>query len=360
MFSLPTLGQIRCGTMDSVNPEFEAVIREARGHLGTTRISAALEIPVKVHVLLDTPQVLSDEQVFSQIEVINQDYAGHFIFSLKDVTRTATPKVFGFNTLEEIMEIVPEDMEVLNIWVVDLQSGFLGAASFPWSDAVGGLDSISIMASTFPPGIQGLAIDFKVFGVGPEYDLDQRFNEGKTVTHEIGHFLGLHHPWGLLQDCNNDDFCEDTPEQSEVYFRCPGATESSCSTGEILDLSNFMQFLDDACMDHFTNCQLQRMEIVTENNLTHLLNSPALDLPDYQIVTGIPELDQAKILLYPNPAPNGRFVVKPSGLPTSIYDLSGKLVFEGFSGEIELSQKGLFILKIVYQERVESFKIFSN
>ena len=176
------------------------------------------------------------------------------------------------------MEIVPEDLEVLNIWVVDLQSGFLGAASFPWSEAVGGLDSISIMAATFPLGIQGLAIDYRAFGAGQEYDLDERFNEGKTATHELGHFLGLHHPWGLLQDCINDDFCDDTPEQSDFYFRCPGPTESSCSTGEILDLSNFMQFLDDECMDHFTTCQLERMKIVTQTNMTHLLNSSALDL----------------------------------------------------------------------------------
>jgi len=360
LFSFPTTGQIRCGMMGSVNPDFEAYIKEARAQLGTMRIAAELELPVKVHILLDTPQVLSDEQVFSQIEVLNQDYSDHFIFSVKDVTRTSTSKIFGFNSLEDIMEIVPEDLEVLNIWVVDLQSGFLGAASFPWSEAVGGLDSISIMAATFPLGIQGLAIDYRAFGAGQEYDLDERFNEGKTATHELGHFLGLHHPWGLLQDCINDDFCDDTPEQSDFYFRCPGPTESSCSPGEILDLSNFMQFLDDECMDHFTTCQLERMKIVTQTNMTHLLNSPALDLPDYQIVTGIPEFNNANVTIYPNPVTNGRFLVDPPGMPTFIYDLSGKLIFEGVSGEIELDPKGLFILKVVYQGRVETFKILSD
>ena len=189
LISFPMAGQIRCGIMGSVNPDFEAHIKEIRAQLETMRIEMELELPVKVHILLDTPQVISDEQVFSQIEVLNQDYSDHFIFSVKDVTRTPTSKTFGFNSLEEIMEIVPEDLEVLNIWVVDLSSGFLGVASFPWSEEVGGLDSISIMATTFPPGIQGLAIDYKVFGVGQEYDLDPRFNEGKTATHELGHFL---------------------------------------------------------------------------------------------------------------------------------------------------------------------------
>jgi len=323
------------------------------------RIAMELEIPVKIHILLDSPEKVSDEQVFSQIEVTNQDYAAEFLFSLKDVSRNQTTKLFNFNNLEEIMEIVPEDPEVLNIWVVDMQTGFLGAASFPWSIAVEGLDSTSIMASVFPPGVQGVAVDLKVFGVGEEYDLDQRFNQGTTVTHEIGHVLGLHHPWGLLSNCDNDDFCDDTPEQDTFYFGCPDPIES-CTPGVNLDLSNFMQFLDDECMDHFTTCQFQRMKVVAQTNMTQILNSPALDLPDYQIITGLPHFSEPSVAIYPNPIPDGRFWIEPAGLPIAIYDLSGRLTYEGISGPIEMNRKGLFILKVATGEQVQTFKIWSN
>ncbi len=347
--------------MGSLDPGFEALVKEARSSKWSSmRTAAELEIPLKVHVLLDTPQIVSDEQVFSQMNVLNKDYEEYFTFTLKDVTRTTTSKKFSSNSLDEIMDIIPEDLEVLNIWVVDFQSTqFLGAASFPWSEAVGGLDSASILQATFPPGKQGLAMSYKAFGTGEEYDLEERFDQGKTVTHEAGHFLGLHHPWGLLESCENDDFCDDTPAQAELFFRCPEPTDSSCPPFASLDLSNYMQFVDDACMDHFTTCQLERMTIVAQMNMTHLLNSPALDLPDYQIVTGFPELEPPKLMIYPNPSTDGRFFIEPANLPMSIYDLSGKVLFEGVSGEIGLNRKGLFLLKLPHKNRVQIYRIWS-
>ena len=45
------------------------------------------------------------------------------------------------------------------------------------------------------------------------------YNQGRTTTHEVGHWLNLRHIWGD-SNCGND-FCSDTPEHSGSNYGCP-------------------------------------------------------------------------------------------------------------------------------------------
>ena len=66
----------------------------------------------------------------------------------------------------------------LNIWVCNLSGGLLGHAQFP-----GGSSSTD-----------GVVVNYTAFG--SEGTASSPYNLGRTLTHEIGHWLNLRHIWG--------------------------------------------------------------------------------------------------------------------------------------------------------------------
>ncbi|TAL45870.1 MAG: hypothetical protein EPN92_06915, partial [Chitinophagaceae bacterium] len=88
------------------------------------------------------------------------------------------------------------------------------------------------------------------------------YNLGRTLTHEMGHFVWLRHIWG--DDVCGDDFpntpgIDDTPQQSDETFGCPSGTVASGCTGFPNPpgrmYQNFMDYSNDACLTMFTNGQ---------------------------------------------------------------------------------------------------------
>jgi hypothetical protein len=151
----------------------------------------------------------------------------------------------------------------INIWVANLD-GILGSASFPGM-------------APFPEE-DGIVIDPQF--VGAIGVATKPFDMGHTLTHEMGHYFGLYHIWGLGNGgCSTDDFIEDTPEQETAYVGCPEYPQHSCGTSNMF--MNFMDFTDDRCLALFTRGQVERMQSALMGLRSSLLdNTNACAPPD--------------------------------------------------------------------------------
>jgi Pregnancy-associated plasma protein-A len=262
--------------------------------------------PVVVHVLYNNNAGdvtnISDAQIFSQINVMNNDFQKlnsdwgstpatwqslvanceiKFCLASKDANGNYTSGIVRKYTdsTNFVLKQTPKHNTTggsdawptdryINIWVApSLNNGIsnrLGYATFPWDNA-GADDGIVIRHNAF--GNIGTAA--------------MPYHLGRTGTHEMGHFFGLKHIWGDDQSdpnqCSGTDDIGDTPNQAVASGGCPGfPTTDACSMSNPgIMFMNFMDYTDDACMYMFTNGQKIWMDfmISTYNNRAGLLNN---------------------------------------------------------------------------------------
>jgi hypothetical protein len=138
----------------------------------------------------------------------------------------------------------------LNVWVCEIGGGILGYAQFPGGNA----------------STDGVVCDYRYFGTTGT--ATPPFNLGRTMTHEVGHYLNLRHIWGD-GGCNVDDFVGDTPKAGGPNYTgspCTYPGPNSCTPkgrpGQPDDFDmfqNYMDYSDDVCMNLFTVGQKDRM-----------------------------------------------------------------------------------------------------
>jgi Pregnancy-associated plasma protein-A len=259
--------------------DIEDIAQAFRSGRRRTERSDVVHVPCVFHVVWRTAaQNISDEQIDSQITVLNQDFRGanpdvaqvpevwqdligdarvEFHRATEDpqgnptngITRTQTSKrSFSANDAVKFaarggVDAWPTD-SYLNIWVCQLGGGLLGYAQFP-----GG-----------PAATDGVVITYT--GFGTTGTAAAPFNLGRTATHEIGHWFNLYHIWGDDgTGCSGSDEVDDTPNQAVDNQGCPGFPHITCENGPNGDMfMNYMDYTDDACMFMFTQGQVDRME----------------------------------------------------------------------------------------------------
>ncbi|MCB0549118.1 MAG: T9SS type A sorting domain-containing protein [Phaeodactylibacter sp.] len=159
--------------------------------------------------------------------------------------------------------------QYFNIWVMDINCGILGYAQFPSQSGLSGLNSNGGAANT--DGV--VLLSTSVGSTTAPNPQGNTYNQGRTATHEVGHFFGLRHIWGD-GGCGIDDYCADTPESDDANYGCP-TTHVSCGSTDMV--RNYMDYTDDACMNIFTLGQKARMQAVMANSprRASLVNSTA-------------------------------------------------------------------------------------
>ncbi|KAF8995393.1 hypothetical protein BDQ17DRAFT_1365766 [Cyathus striatus] len=181
-------------------------------------------------------------------------------FKLVNVTRTVNETWFnkaGPGASTSIQTAMKTKLRVggvkdLNIYTVGGHQGLLGYSTFP-VDYEGNPtdDGVVVSYASLPGG----SMEF--------------FNLGRTITHEVGHWLGLYHPFEGMSCEGQGDQVEDTPPQSTPTNGCP-ETKDSCKGGGVDSIHNFMDYAYDSCMNNFTPGQVVRMkdQLATYRNIT--------------------------------------------------------------------------------------------
>lgn len=252
------------------------------------RQGAPATIPVVVHVVWNTPsENIPDAAIHALIDrmhadlmaqnsdlsfvrpafagVVGEPAIGLCLATLdpqgqptSGITRTFTTETwFDPATEADDMKSPPkgtapwDPSSYLNIWVCDIASGAGGNALAGYAYLPFG-------------GMAGSAVD------GPVLDAVLAFNPGsRTATHELGHYLGLLHPFG--SDCSDADGLSDTPPADSPTFSCTNPNLQKCGT-----LNQYENFMDlGPCRVLFTLQQAAVMNDVLSTLRPGLTTNPA-------------------------------------------------------------------------------------
>jgi predicted Zn-dependent protease len=229
---------------------------------------ATIVIPVVFHVVYRTAaENVSDAQINQQLAVLNADCASmgvQFVKATKTPTGAATTgiqrratSVSSFTSDNRVKQLSTggltgwNSQKYLNIWLCNLSGGLLGYATFPSSLAAQPtLDGVVCLYSSLPGGTAA------------------PYNQGRTLTHEVGHWLNLYHTFqgGCATSATaGGDMVWDTPAEKSPASGCPTG-RNTCSSAGNDPITNYMDYSDDACMNQFTAGQKTRSLAIFATN----------------------------------------------------------------------------------------------
>ncbi len=356
---------------------YEAALQNWMQQNSSGITATTITIPVVVHVVWKTAtQNITDQQVFSQIDVLNEDYGRNnadtintpsgfqpvaantgIQFCMAQVDPNGNPTngidrvQTGANSFSGNNDVkfsssngadAWDPSRYFNIWVCNLV-GPLGTSEFP----------TSVLSQTF-----GVVIRYNVFGrVGT---VSAPYDNGRCCTHEIGHCLNLLHPT-ISSSCIDADQVADTPVSSSQL-------NNSCQTYPLLDACNptapgvmYMNYMnaysDDDCVNMFTAGQAARM-----NAVLNIAPYNSLDTSTACGPLGIIRHESGAELIYVSPNPSqGIFTLNMNGNNTAkitVYDIIGNVIAEystvtgTLQVDLSAESKGIYFLQVITKENV--------
>lgn len=336
------------------------------------KTNAQVIIPVVFHIVLNQSQIDAiggvagiQQRIDSQITVLNRDYnatngdkvnipaafaplqasmeitfgiahtnptggstPGYVIKTLPNTTKyideggsQGSGDFFADAKYDAIGSSAWDPTRYLNIWVVNPMydgdtNNLLGIAMPP-----------SFIDFGYPAAELGVTVNYRAFGKR-RLATDKYIpgiDGGRTLTHELGHFFELRHPWGSTQgECTEDDGIADTPPTSEPSYsstatNCPSYPKTNtCSpSAPGVMFMNFMDYANDKCLLMFTNNQktLARSQFDASGDFSYQLTQHPwlINWPQ-----GVEEIDAANSFsIAPNPS-NGLFTVSFSRQPKGL------------------------------------------
>jgi PKD repeat protein len=273
---------VRCGT-PAKDPAIMELIAASDCGMNSTTINQdyvdgrTLVIPVVFHVIQKTDGTtgkISPALIQSQVDILNEDYNAmtgtngamgndakiQFVLAKLDPQGNPTtgidvvtnntyfndPGSSGQNAMKRALKW--DTTKYLNIYTNNAGGGgILGYATFPQEEAGGPED--------------GVVLNWVY--VGRNAPGGEPYDQGRTATHEVGHYLGLYHTF--QSGCGNTnapftsgDLIGDTNREAQPNYGC-SPVGSGCSGGGMSPIENYMDYSGDACMTKFTVQQVNRM-----------------------------------------------------------------------------------------------------
>ncbi len=274
------------------NPEWIPFVEEANNELerftrdfeesGAAGERSVKIIPVVFHVIhANGPENISTEQIEDCIRVMTDDFTRQnsdislVVPAFQDITadvgvefrlakldpngnctngivRVENQATFdGGENLKSISPAWPR-AKYMNVWVCNNISG--NAAGYTYTPGT--------VAGPWGAAADGIVVQHSYVGsIGTASPTTSR-----TMTHEVGHWINLRHPWGgsntpgLASNCDIDDGVADTP--NTIGWTSCNLNGSSC--GSLDNVQNFMEY--SYCSRMFTNGQRTRMLAALNSN----------------------------------------------------------------------------------------------
>jgi hypothetical protein len=243
-------GGLSPGRVRAMLRDFTTTLRRRYGVADERRLDASrrlagrVVVPVRFHVVTDGRSGrLTPVTVEQQVRALNAAYGGatggadtgvSFRLVSTEVVRQAGwfehPHESQTAMLGTLSRGAPG---TLNLYTAAVGSDVLGFSSFPqWYRQ--------------HPGLDGVVVDYRSVPGGSF----AHFNRGYTAVHEIGHWLGLFHPFenGCVPP---GDGVDDTPYEATPTLECP-SVKDTCPQPGTDPVHNFMDYAWDPCMTSFT------------------------------------------------------------------------------------------------------------
>ena len=362
---------------------------------GMKTSNTVITIPVVFHILWYTAaQNISNARIYDQINTLNRDYGR------MNADTGNTPAAFrpvAANTNIQFCLAQQDPGGAFTTGIIRKQISFTGFDPYSndnikytaqggddawdrnnylniWVSNFIGASTQIIGISQFPGGsasTDGCVVLYGTVGGENYHGTTQGYNLGRTLTHEVGHWLNLRHIWGDDGNlCTGSDYVSDTPNQADENYGCVSFPHISCSNGPNGDMfMNYMDYGDDNCLNMFTAGQGTRMVSTLNGPRQSLKNSTKCeDLTSVSNPSG-----QIPFSIYPNPS-SGEFILSSqlndrSDVKITVTNLLGKVVLTKefhdlpyIVQKIDLSSEanGLYLVEVRTPGAVSTGKFVKN
>ncbi len=271
-----------------------------------------------------------------------------------------------------------DNTKYLNIWITNIFGGggsggvILGVTVPP---------SFTDISVGFPVDEMGIVLNYGAIGVRdfPNQYFIPEIDQGRTLTHEMGHYFELRHIWGdddgkCPGNGGQDDGISDTPPQADATFCTAGVCPTfpkfdACSpSGNGIMFMNFMDYVDDAAMYLFT---VQQAQVMNSQFASSTGESYSLTQNPGLAAVGVHEATLSQLPgwnISPNPAKDQLLLTLDNAIGfrgLEVSNLTGQVLAHiapkagALQYQLDLSSlpRGFYIVRCAFEQGVQSRKL---